>query len=185
MRMSPYHDRHEATPSFPDTTLSDAEFDWSQDLDDVDWEELSALYRAVLGNKSAEHLRAVFGSSMFRCFVRRQGRLVAAGRALADGRDVAYIADIAVQKQEQGSGLGRQVVQRLMQAASGHKKIILYAVPGKEGFYTKLGFKRMNTAMAVFVDETAALRSGVLEADQTNNEPKAAWTAAAAPIAPT
>lgn len=153
------------TPLFSDTTLTDPGLHWSHDLEDVDWEALSVLYRAVLGNKSAEHLRAVFTNSLFRCFVRRDGRLVAAGRALADGRDVAYIADIAVDQQEQASGIGRQIVQRLMQAASGHKKIILYAVPGKEGFYAKLGFKRMNTAMAVFVDEAAALRSGVLRAD--------------------
>jgi ribosomal protein S18 acetylase RimI-like enzyme len=138
---------------------------WADDLEGVDWEELAALYRSVLGNKSAEHLRAVFHGSMFRCFVRSDGRLVAAGRALADGRDVAYIADIAVHKALQGSGIGREIVQRLMQAASGHKKIILYAVPGKEGFYTKLGFKRMNTAMAVFVDEAAAVASGTLSAE--------------------
>jgi predicted N-acetyltransferase YhbS len=145
--------------------LADTDLDWSQNIEDVNWEELSALYCAVLGNKSADHLRAVFSNSLFRCFVRRQGKLVAAGRALADGRDVAYIADIAVKHEEQANGIGRQIVQRLMQAASGHKKIILYAVPGKEGFYAKLGFKRMNTAMAVFVDEAAALRSGVLRAD--------------------
>ncbi len=139
---------------------------WSDSVDDIDWEELSGVYRrAPLGNKSAEHLRTVFTASMFRCFVRRQGALVAAGRALADGRDVAYIADVAVLPELQGSGVGRDIVMRLQQAAAGHKKIILYAVPGKEGFYRKLGFKRMNTAMAVFVDEAAALRSGVLAAD--------------------
>ena len=145
--------------------MTDNTLDWSHELDHVDWQELSALYCAVLGNKSAEHLRAVFQASMFRCFVRRHGALVAAGRALADGRDVAYIADIAVQRSLQGSGIGREIMQRLMQAARGHKKIILYAVPGKEGFYARLGFKPMNTAMAVFVDEAAALRSGVLRAD--------------------
>jgi predicted N-acetyltransferase YhbS len=133
--------------------LTDTKLDWSDDIAAVDWEELSALYRAVLGNKSAEHLRTVFHGSMFRCFVRR------------DGRDVAYIADIAVHKDLQGGGIGRHIVQRLMQAASGHKKLILYAVPGKEGFYAKLGFKRMNTAMAVFVDEAAAIAAGTLRAD--------------------
>lgn len=146
-------------------TLIESNLDWSDDITAVDWEELSALYRAVLGNKSAEHLRGVFHGSMFRCFVRRDGKLVAAGRAVADGRDVAYIADIAVHKDLQGGGIGRQIVQRLMQAASGHKKIILYAVPGKEGFYAKLGFKRMNTAMAVFVDEAAAIAAGTLSAE--------------------
>lgn len=145
--------------------MTDPTLHWTDTLEGIDWEALAALYRSVLGTKSAEHLRTVFHGSMFRCFVRRRGELVAAGRALADGGDVAYIADIAVHKELQGSGIGRQVVQRLMQAAAGHRKIILYSVPGKEDFYSKLGFKRMNTAMAVFVDEAAALRSGVLSAD--------------------
>ena len=138
---------------------------WSEAVENLDWEELSALYRRALGNKSAAHLQMVFQASRFRCFVRESGVLVAAGRALADGRDVAYIADIAVAPELQGGGIGRQIVQRLMACAHGHKKIILYAVPGKEGFYRKLGFKRMNTAMAVFVEEAAALRSGVLADD--------------------
>ena len=143
----------------------DADLLWSDELEGVNWDELAAMYRAVLGNKSAEHLRTVFHGSLFRCFVRRGGTLVAAGRALADGRDVAYIADVAVRADLQGQGVGREIVKRLMRSAEGHKKIILYAVPGKEGFYAGLGFRRMNTAMAVFVDEAAALRSGVLSAD--------------------
>jgi hypothetical protein len=42
----------------------------------------------------------------------------------------------------------------------GHPKIILYSVPGKEPFYRKLGFKRMNTAMAIFDDQALALERG-------------------------
>ena len=33
-------------------TLIDLDLNWAEDLESVDWEELSALYRAVLGNKS-------------------------------------------------------------------------------------------------------------------------------------
>jgi hypothetical protein len=44
----------------------------------------------------------------------------------------------------------------------GHKKIILYAVPGKEAFYRKLGFERMLTAMAIFEDQAGALKRGYL-----------------------
>ena len=142
-----------------------APLQWSDAVDAIDWDELSALYCRVLGNKSAAHLRTVFEGSRYRCFVRRDGALVAAGRALADGLDVSYIADVAVLPELQGSGVGREIVGRLMQASRGHKKIILYAVPGKEGFYRKLGFRRMNTAMAVFVEEAAAIRSGVLAVD--------------------
>jgi len=36
------------------------------------------------------------------------------------------------------------------------------ANPGKEGFYSKLGFKKMNTAMAIFQDEEAMLQNGTI-----------------------
>lgn len=46
--------------------------------------------------------------------------------------------------------------------AAGHKKILLYANPGKEGFYARLGFLPMNTAMAIWSDPEPALASGLL-----------------------
>jgi hypothetical protein len=53
-------------------------------------------------------------------------------------------------------------VSTLIRLSQGHKKIILYAAPGKEAFYRKLGFKRMATAMGIFQDEARALANGVL-----------------------
>ncbi|WP_147818938.1 GNAT family N-acetyltransferase [Salidesulfovibrio onnuriiensis] len=136
---------------------------WRYDLHATDWDELSKLYRdAPLGTKSAEHLREVFDNSRYVCFVHDGETLVGVGRALADGRDCSYICDVAVHPGHQGIGLGKQIVQKLMEFSKGHTKIILYANPGKEGFYRKLGFKMMNTAMAIFRDQKGAVRAGVL-----------------------
>lgn len=136
---------------------------WTDQLDGLDWQELSALYRAApLGDKSPQWLGTAFGNSMFRCFVRDGGRLVGAGRALADGVDCSCICDVAVLPSHQGTGLGREIIARLVAQSHGHRKIILYAVPGKEGFYRKLGFERMRTAMALFQDPAAARAQGYL-----------------------
>src|SRR5216110_1946290 len=105
--------------------------EWKTSMEAVDWEELSALYRAApLGDKSPEHLRNVFGNSRFVIFVYDGARLVGAGRALADGGDCSYICDIAVLPRHQGLGLGKKLVGDLVERSRGHKKIILYAVPG-------------------------------------------------------
>jgi GNAT superfamily N-acetyltransferase len=137
--------------------------EWKDDLDAVDWHELSALYKAApLGEKPPERLQKVFSNSMYRCFVYDGGRLVGAGRALADGADCSYVCDIAVMPSHQGTGLGKQIVARLVELSRGHKKIILYAVPGKEPFYRKFGFLRMTTAMAIFDDQAVKLRNGYL-----------------------
>ena len=137
--------------------------EWRDTQDGVDWDELTDLYRrAPLGNKKASELKTVFTASLFKCFVYDAGLLVGAGRVLADGVDCAYLCDVAVHPSHQGTGLGRAMVSRLVDLSRHHKKIILYAVPGKEPFYRKLGFKRMNTAMAIFADQAQALERGLL-----------------------
>lgn len=136
---------------------------WSESIATLEWSELEALYRvAPLGNKSAKDLETVFTNSRFRCLAYEGGKLVAAGRALADGADASYICDVAVLPERQGTGLGKEVIRRLVALSSGHKKIILYSVPGKEGFYRKLGFLRMLTAMAIFENPAKAIERGHL-----------------------
>ena len=137
--------------------------EWRRSIDGIDWEELSALYRAApLGEKKPAHLHKVFANSMFTCFVLEDGRLVGAGRALADGADGSYLCDVAVLPSHQGWGLGKRIVRELVEASRGHRKIILYAVPGKEPFYRKLGFQRMTTAMAIFDNQQQQLERGYL-----------------------
>ena len=137
--------------------------EWRHSIDGVDWEELSALYRAApLGDKKPIALRTVFSNSAFKCFVYENNRLLGVGRALADGVDCSYICDIAVLPSHQGTGLGKQIVGYLVGQSRGHKKIILYSVPGKESFYKQFGFLRMNTAMAIFENQQQALARGYL-----------------------
>lgn len=136
---------------------------WIESTETIDWDELSQLYRiAPLGEKKPADLALSFANSRFVCFVYDGAHLIGVGRALADGVDCSYLCDIAVHPDYQGVGLGKAIVSRLVERSRGHRKIILYAAPGKEAFYQKLGFKRMMTAMAIFQNEAAALAGGVL-----------------------
>jgi predicted GNAT family acetyltransferase len=137
--------------------------EWKYSLEDVDWEELSRLYLAApLGHEGPSDLEIAFSNSMFKCFVYDSGRLIAVGRALADGRDCSYIGGVAVHPDHQGIGLGTEVMTRLVTLSKEHNKVILYAAVGKEPFYRKLGFKRMATAMAIFKNQAQALENGLL-----------------------
>lgn len=137
---------------------------WQLDQEGVDWNELSRLYRiAPLGKKKPEHLALSFTSSRFKCFVVDEARLVGVGRALADGVDCSYICDVAVHPDCQGRGLGKGIISRLRDLSAGHRKIILHANPGKDGFYRKLGFLPMRTAMAIFQDQERAIRTGLVD----------------------
>lgn len=138
--------------------------EWTYTIENLDWEELSSLYQiAPLGYKAPPDLKISFSNSMYKCFVYHSGHLVAAGRALADGKDCSCICDVAVHPNYQGQGLGKELVARLVDFSKDHKKIILYAAPGKEPFYKALGFKRMKTAMAIFRDQVQALEKGLID----------------------
>jgi GNAT superfamily N-acetyltransferase len=140
------------------------EFEWLYSQDSVDWNELSDLYRtAPLGEKRPEDLKQAFANSMFKCFLYENGSLVGVGRALADGVDCSYVCDVAVLPSHQGQGIGKRIVSKLIELSQGHKKIILYSNPGRETFYKKLGFKRMNTAMAIFDNQPQALEMGLVD----------------------
>lgn len=146
--------------------MNNANLQWKLDLADVDWDALSHLYRiAPLGEKKPEDLRTSFGNSRYTLLVFDGATLVGAGRALADGIDCSYICDVAVHPDYQGIGLGKAIIERLRDSSAGHRKIILYANPGKEGFYAKLGFRRMKTAMAIFANQQRAVETGLVEGD--------------------
>jgi ribosomal protein S18 acetylase RimI-like enzyme len=137
---------------------------WQLDQDGIDWNALSALYRiAPLGEKDPDDLRVCFSHSMFKCFVFDREQLVGAGRALADGIDCSYLCDVAVHPNYQGRGLGKEIIGRLRDLSASHRKIILYANPGKEGFYRKLGFLPMKTAMAIFRNREHAIHTGLVD----------------------
>lgn len=137
--------------------------EWNYSTEAVDWEELSHLYRiAPLGDKKPADLKIAFSNSRFTCFVFDSGKLIGAGRALADGIDCSYICDVAVLPSHQKLGIGKSIVSRLVELSKSHKKIILYAYPGKESFYRQLGFKRMSTAMAIFENQAQALEWGLI-----------------------
>jgi ribosomal protein S18 acetylase RimI-like enzyme len=139
---------------------------WKNETKDVNWQELSALYRAAgMGSKSPESLQTAFTNSRYCLFVYLGQRLVGAGRAMADGADCSYLCDIALLPEFQGKGFGQKIVSRLMELSRGHRKIILFAVPGKEPFYARFGFRRMKTAMAIFENQQTAIECGLVEAE--------------------
>ena len=137
---------------------------WVFDDSSVDWVALSELYRiAPLGDKKPNELKFAYSNSLYKVFVLEAERVIGAGRVVGDGVDTAYLCDIVVHPEFQGRGIGREITLKLMALSAGHKKVILYANPGVELLYEKLGFRRMKTAMAIFRDQERAIRTGLVE----------------------
>ena len=123
---------------------------WVFEQGAVNFRELAELYRVTLGEKNPDDLRVAFTNSRFKVFAYDGERLVGAGRAIADGVDCAYLCDVAIHPDYQGQGLGRELMMQMRRLTEGHRKLILYAASGKEGFYRRLGFEPLPNAMAIF-----------------------------------
>jgi GNAT superfamily N-acetyltransferase len=123
---------------------------WVFEQSAVNFRELAELYRITLGEKHPDDLRVAFTNSRFKVFAYDGARLVGAGRAIADGVDCAYLCDVAIHPDYQGQGLGRGLMTQLRRLTEGHRKVLLYAAAGKEGFYRRLGFNPLPNAMAIF-----------------------------------
>ncbi|OIO01977.1 MAG: GNAT family N-acetyltransferase [Desulfovibrionaceae bacterium CG1_02_65_16] len=134
-----------------------------EDCAGVDWREVAAtLERVGMAHYAPEVHRRAFEASHTTVFVYEAGRLAGFGRALSDGAYQAAIYDVAVQPEFQGRGVGRRIIDAIMARLPGCN-VILYASPGKEGFYGKLGFRRMKTGMALFVKAGAMAAKGFTE----------------------
>ena len=57
------------------------------------------------------------------------------------------IHDVVVHRDHQRFGVGEGIMRWLLDKGAGLSWITLFAVPGKEGFYRKIGFKSMKSAM--------------------------------------
>ena len=76
-----------------------------------------------------------------------EGKTVGCARIFWDKGYIAYLADVIVNPEYQGQGIGKKMVQECIkyidnQLKEGWRiKIVIVASKGKEAFYEKLGFK--------------------------------------------
>jgi len=118
--------------------------------DGVDWDVLADIYaRAPLAVRNAARIKRAFANSYLCCFAWVDGQLVGAARATSDGVYYATVMDVAVDPGFQGAGIGRKMMRELLRRLP-VQKVYLTAVPGKEGFYEKLGFLHQTNAMGLF-----------------------------------
>lgn len=125
---------------------------YQENCDNINWEEVPQLLEKVgMSFVDVERHRISFENSFVVVFVFDKKKMVGIGRSISDGVRQSALYDIAIDPTYQGCGIGRKVIDILVNATP-DCNFVLYASPGKEDFYRKLGFKKMKTGMMLFAD---------------------------------
>ena len=96
---------------------------------------------------SEEIIQQVFEASNVVSLAVYNGRIVGFGRALSDGVFNAAIYDVVVHRDFQGRGIGKAIVEDLLDQLQHISCVHLIATTGNEPFYQQAGFKKIKTAM--------------------------------------
>lgn len=134
-----------------------------ENTDNIDWQMVCKVLReAGLAMHSVELTRKAFENSCPVVFVFDNEVLIGVGRAISDGAYQAAIYDIAVLPSYQGKKIGKMIMDEIHKGLQNINRI-LYASPGKEVFYKKLGYSKMLTGMAKFQNEDVMHEKGFID----------------------
>lgn len=112
-------------------------------------EELVSLYEAVgwsAYTTAPERLGAAVAGSSYVVTARRAGRLIGLARAVSDGATICYLQDVLVRPDEQRSGVGRSLVQAVLDRYRTVRQKVLLTddEPGQRAFYESLGYTEIS-----------------------------------------
>ena len=117
------------------------------DLSSIDWDYvISLFYKIEWKHRKAEEIEAAFSNSTMTIFVFSEKKIIAFGRVVGDGRYYAMLADIVVDPDYQGQGLGKYLVTFLNSQLVDYHFVNLSAAPGADRFYKSMGWKKQTTA---------------------------------------
>ncbi len=134
----------------------------SFELENIDWEKICEIFeKAPLGTREPEKLSRAAANSELVCFAKDGDKFIGFARAITDGEFQGALYDLCILPEYQSKGVGKLIMTEMMKKLE-PANVILYAVPGKEGFYEKMGFKPMLTAMGCFKDEEGMMVRGYL-----------------------
>jgi len=96
-------------------------------------------------NEDNQLINRIIGKSFCFFVAKIDSKIVGMGRSISDGVCDAYIQDVAVLPDHQGMGIGKMIVQRIVEYLQQNQItwIGLIATPNADAFYGKLGFSVM------------------------------------------
>jgi ribosomal protein S18 acetylase RimI-like enzyme len=111
-------------------------------------EQLLALFDTTGWNEmyqmSSQALASSFENSWYKLCAYDGDQLVGMGRMVSDGFLYAVMFDIIVAPEYKRTGVGTQIVNRLLEhcVKKGIRDVLLFSAKGTEAFYERFGFVR-------------------------------------------
>jgi predicted N-acetyltransferase YhbS len=117
---------------------------------DLDLSEVLEVYRSSgLGERrptaDAERMAAMVRNANLVLTCRIEGELVGIVRSISDFTYVTYLADIAVSRAHQRSGIGRALIDATQKEAP-RAKVVLLSAPAATDYYPHIGFTQHSSA---------------------------------------
>lgn len=123
-----------------------------RNCENINWNDVQSILKTVgMSYVDVNTHRVSFENSYTVVFVFDDNKLIGFGRAISDGVRNSSIYDVAVLPEYQGENIGRLIIENIIKNTP-NCNFILYASPGKEGFYEHLGFYKLKTGMGYFFD---------------------------------
>jgi len=76
-------------------------------------------------------------------------RMIGVARALTDWSFCCYLSDLAVDKDVQKSGIGRELIARVREEIGEDVSLILLAAPSAMEYYPKVGFEKIENGFVI------------------------------------
>lgn len=120
----------------------------------VDYEDVkNLLHYFGLTDLSVEKITLSFKNSLYKVFaLNSSNEVIGCGRAISDGVAQSSIFNIAVAETYQSQGIGKEIVNLLINQAEG-QVITLYTAPWSVDWYKKQGFHLLNTGLIMFLPD--------------------------------
>jgi GNAT superfamily N-acetyltransferase len=115
--------------------------------------EVIAIYRANAWSSAAKPQQLLSGlrNSHSLATARVEGRLVGLGNAISDGHLVVYFPHLLVHPDFLRQGVGRALMEALLERYSGFHQLMLTSDAGTTEFYEALGFQRAGKTVPMWI----------------------------------
>jgi len=132
---------------------------------ELDLDRVIALYRAsTLGERRPVDDREVMAEMLRHANLVVTAwdgeRLVGIARSLTDFGYVAYLADLAVDREHQRHGIGVELIRRTRGVLGPRAMIVLLSAPAAVDYYPRIGFSRHGSAWVLKAGEPLDPASG-------------------------